>query len=249
MGKGMTRRERWEARYWKLQKKIVPELEYSQSFYERLLAQYVDADTLWLDAGTGQQILPEWENAREQALVKTARTVIGVDLEFKSRTHTSISLLVRADIEKLPFADNSFNLVTCNMVVEHLENPVAVFKEFHRVLTPGGHVIIHTPNIYGYVAGTARLLPRGLKEKVIGAIEGRSAGEIFPAHYRANTSRGLDLALTTAGLRRERFSHLASTGQLLFSLILLTIELHYLKIILKPAFKQLRTSLLCVYTK
>jgi 2-polyprenyl-3-methyl-5-hydroxy-6-metoxy-1,4-benzoquinol methylase len=38
------------------------------------------------------------------------------------------------------------NLVICSEVIEHLENPRATFRELHRLLAPGGHLILTMPN-------------------------------------------------------------------------------------------------------
>jgi len=46
----------------------------------------------------------------------------------------------------LPFADGSFNGVVMFDVIEHLPNPVALLREFQRVLPPGGKCIISTPS-------------------------------------------------------------------------------------------------------
>jgi 2-polyprenyl-3-methyl-5-hydroxy-6-metoxy-1,4-benzoquinol methylase len=48
--------------------------------------------------------------------------------------------------EHLGFPDGSFDIVLCNDVVEHLENPAACFAEIHRVLKSGGTAIVTTPN-------------------------------------------------------------------------------------------------------
>jgi ArsR family transcriptional regulator len=45
-------------------------------------------------------------------------------------------------LEHLPFSSASFDVVTCNWVVEHLEAPAAVLAEVKRVLRPGGRLII-----------------------------------------------------------------------------------------------------------
>lgn len=49
--------------------------------------------------------------------------------------------------EPLPFADASFDLVTCTEVIEHLEHYRETLREMHRVLQPGGRLVITTPNI------------------------------------------------------------------------------------------------------
>ncbi|QSR88431.1 class I SAM-dependent methyltransferase [Methylacidiphilum caldifontis] len=47
----------------------------------------------------------------------------------------------------LPYADNSFDIVTCTEVIEHLENYRGLFREIYRVLKPQGLVILSTPNL------------------------------------------------------------------------------------------------------
>jgi SAM-dependent methyltransferase len=49
--------------------------------------------------------------------------------------------------EPLPFADNSFDFVTYTDVIEHHPfSPKRVLAEIHRVLVPGGRLILATPN-------------------------------------------------------------------------------------------------------
>lgn len=53
------------------------------------------------------------------------------------------------DAEKeLPLPDESFDLVWCSEVIEHLEDPAASIEELRRILKPGGRLIITTPNSY-----------------------------------------------------------------------------------------------------
>jgi ubiquinone/menaquinone biosynthesis C-methylase UbiE len=49
--------------------------------------------------------------------------------------------------DRLPYADENFDLVTCSEVVEHLENYRGVIREMHRILRPGGLAVITTPNV------------------------------------------------------------------------------------------------------
>jgi SAM-dependent methyltransferase len=54
--------------------------------------------------------------------------------------------VVQSPAEKLPFADQSFDLVHANHVFEHLADPLAAAQEVYRVLKPGGVVFIEVPN-------------------------------------------------------------------------------------------------------
>lgn len=49
--------------------------------------------------------------------------------------------------EPLPYANDSFDLVTCTEVVEHLEHYRLALREIHRVLRPGGVFVVSTPNV------------------------------------------------------------------------------------------------------
>jgi 2-polyprenyl-3-methyl-5-hydroxy-6-metoxy-1,4-benzoquinol methylase len=54
----------------------------------------------------------------------------------------------RVDFEKdiLPYANNFFQIVHFNAVLEHIKNPEHIMLEIRRILKPGGLVIINTPN-------------------------------------------------------------------------------------------------------
>ena len=51
------------------------------------------------------------------------------------------------DRDPLPYADAAFDIVTCSEVIEHLENFRALLREAHRVLRPGGTLVLTTPNV------------------------------------------------------------------------------------------------------
>ncbi|MDR1554100.1 MAG: methyltransferase domain-containing protein [Prevotellaceae bacterium] len=49
------------------------------------------------------------------------------------------------DIMKIPLADNSYDAVFCNHVLEHVEDDFAAMKELYRVLKPDGWAILQVP--------------------------------------------------------------------------------------------------------
>jgi SAM-dependent methyltransferase len=49
-----------------------------------------------------------------------------------------------ADAHALPFADNTFEVVLCREVLEHVRHPETVVRELHRVLVPGGTLLLTT---------------------------------------------------------------------------------------------------------
>ncbi len=55
-------------------------------------------------------------------------------------------LLAAASIDALPFADGAFDFVIGADVIDHLRAPASGLAEVRRVLAPGGHLYLSTPN-------------------------------------------------------------------------------------------------------
>ncbi len=193
----LTKQERYRARYQSLKPGYRPALE----VYRALMDSLVRPSTRLLDAGCGPAGLVK-------DYVGIAALVVGTDAYV---THfdqpAEIDTLVESEIGALPFADNSFHLITCSWVLEHLANPAAVFAEAHRVLKPGGHLVFITPNALNYNVWLRRLVPSAIAKSVVHAIYGRDEDFINPTFYRANSYRSIDRALTTAGFVCDRFEY------------------------------------------
>ncbi len=52
---------------------------------------------------------------------------------------------VMADICDLPFDDNSYDVIFCNHVLEHIPDDAKAMKELYRVMKPGGYGILQIP--------------------------------------------------------------------------------------------------------
>jgi SAM-dependent methyltransferase len=51
----------------------------------------------------------------------------------------------RCDLTAIPVPDSTYDLVLCTQVMEHVPDPLAVLREFHRVLKPGGQAWLTAP--------------------------------------------------------------------------------------------------------
>jgi demethylmenaquinone methyltransferase/2-methoxy-6-polyprenyl-1,4-benzoquinol methylase len=73
--------------------------------------------------------------------------------------------LTRGVAERLPFASDYFDFVTMGIALRHVSDLVATFREYHRVLKPGGTVWIlegHTPT-----SGIGRSVNRFMMGRVV----------------------------------------------------------------------------------
>jgi 2-polyprenyl-3-methyl-5-hydroxy-6-metoxy-1,4-benzoquinol methylase len=171
--------------------------------YASLVSEHMSPDTVWLDAGCGSRLLEEDMDLLENWLASHCKTIIGMDVSVTS--NRNIKLLLQGSLYDLPFADNSFDLITSRMVVEHLARPRHAFAEFARCLRPGGAVVVITPNLLNYaILGNAiatKVLPEELRLRIVHASDSRADEDIFPVCYKANTMSRLVQSLKVSGLQ------------------------------------------------
>jgi SAM-dependent methyltransferase len=147
-----------------------PPLPWDRKFavFSAALARALPCEAL-LDAGCGDgrylAALPSLGEVPARAvgtdiadsILRTARLATkaaGLDAE-----------LVRANIESLPFPENSFDVVFCVQVIEHLLDPARGVAELARVLRSGGLLILstdHDRNLVSRVLNMPRVAVVGL---------------------------------------------------------------------------------------
>jgi SAM-dependent methyltransferase len=81
--------------------------------------------------------------APEQAFYKRFKRMLNLD--YTTTDLNSPLADVKADICNLPFTDNSFDVILCNHVLEHIPNDTKAMQELFRVLKPGGLGIFQIP--------------------------------------------------------------------------------------------------------
>jgi SAM-dependent methyltransferase len=250
-GEFVTLGERLRKTYWWLERRLAPGVRYAQSTFEETLVSTVAPGADWLDLGCGHTLLPEWRAAAERALVAVPRTLIGLDPERGAlRNHRAIKLLVcGGDGPHLPFADAQFDLVTANMVVEHLAEPDAQFREVARVLKPGGRFVFHTPNGTGYTTLMARAVPDGVRGLAARVFEKRGEEDRFRTYYRANTPKRIARIAAAAGMGVERIDLIRSSAMFAVITPLAVAELLFLRALAAAPLDWLRPNLIATLRK
>ncbi len=52
---------------------------------------------------------------------------------------------VKMDIQQIPFGDNTFDVVICNHILEHVDDDLRALSELFRVMKPGGWAVVQSP--------------------------------------------------------------------------------------------------------
>ena len=183
-------------------KRLIPEIEYHQNRYARGLAELVQPGSRWLDIGAGTRPHSGWIGVKAEVLGRRAALAVGCDLvESHLKQNRSLHATAVADAGRLPFRSGAFDLVSANMVVEHLKDPREVFEEIARVLVPGGHFVFVTPNRSNPAVFAASIfLPSQIRRRLAELVDSRDPEHVFHTYYRANTISNIRSASEEAGL-------------------------------------------------
>jgi ubiquinone/menaquinone biosynthesis C-methylase UbiE len=150
--------------------------------YQRRVEEAIDPGMSILHAGCG------WDKHRITEPHGADCTVVGVDLDPRVGPMFHGEFLL-ADLADLPLEDDRFDVIVSEYVLEHVQDPVKTFREFSRVLRPGGRAIVLTPNLYSYKTLAARFTSHRVHEAAGRIRYGPGQEEeMYPTVFRCNTS-------------------------------------------------------------
>jgi methionine biosynthesis protein MetW len=146
-----------------------------------LIKQNNSASVLDVGCGDGQKTL------LFQKKIKT-NNIIGIDA-VKKRLLAAQKRGIKTkyvNIEKKwPFANNFFDIVISNQVIEHLAKTDHFIKEIYRVLKPGGYAVISTENLASWHNIVALIL--GFQDFSHHTIQKIHIGNPLSPHYKERT--------------------------------------------------------------
>jgi len=190
------------------------DLTHSQLHYAAFLQTFVGVKARWLEVGCGRHIIPYWAmpEAEQQTLVARAGSLTGIDIDEAIREHPLLTARVYSLAGSLPFRDESFDLVSANMVVEHVSDCPLFLSDIFRVLKPGGRFVFHTPNYWYYLVFIAKWVPDSIKGRIVWFLERRSDNDRFVTYYRMNTVTNIRRLAEGVGFKVEELRAVGSSG-------------------------------------
>jgi 2-polyprenyl-3-methyl-5-hydroxy-6-metoxy-1,4-benzoquinol methylase len=140
---------------------------------------------------------------------RLGHTVVGIDWSMMAlcAARQQGLLLIRGAIDApgLPLGTGSVDVVVLSEVIEHLVDTDSAIDEIHRVLRPGGRLLVSTPNLAAWY--NRGLLALGIQpifsEVSLRGVYGRPGSQVA-GHLHMFTKRALTEFLTARGFTCER---------------------------------------------
>ena len=105
--------------------------------------QDLGRDATILEVGCGDAAFTR--NLAEYSSRVTAIDLSAHQVAENARTHPEIRFLQHDVAQPLPFADGTYEVIWCSEVLEHLFDPGFALREIHRVMAPGGRLLVTVP--------------------------------------------------------------------------------------------------------
>ena len=215
--------------------------------FHELCRTYIRNDSRVCELGAGPS------NSTTEFLSKISGSLIGLDVDSSVVQNKFLRKAVVYDGKSFPLPTSSLDVVVTDFVNEHLEDPIAMCKEIHRVLVEGGIFVFRTPNIYHYVSAVARVTPYWFHQLVANRLRNLppEQSEPHPTYYRFNSRKAIETILRGAGfkiLHLEFIEKDPSYG--MSSRVLFFLFMGYERLVNStPLLAGFRSNILCVASK
>jgi ubiquinone/menaquinone biosynthesis C-methylase UbiE len=111
-------------------------------FRLRQVIGHIPAQSVVLDMGCGHKM------SFLQAIADRIKQGYGVDFKVENQRVGNLEIRQLTFNDRLPFDDNTMDVVTMLAVLEHIEAEEAVLEEIYRVLKPQGKLVLTVPSVW-----------------------------------------------------------------------------------------------------
>ena len=170
---------------------------WDDELFSRVIGERLQPEFEVIDVGAGAGIVTQM-NFRGRV-----KRIVGVDPDPRVAENPTLDEGHVGRGEAIPYPDESFDLAFSDHVLEHVENPRALFREVWRVLKPGGRYLFKTPNRRHYVPLVARLTPLSFHQ-LVNRLRGLDDEDSFPTLYRVNTPEDIRAVAAETGFVVEK---------------------------------------------
>ncbi|MBL7858740.1 MAG: methyltransferase domain-containing protein [Cyclobacteriaceae bacterium] len=127
---------------------------------------------------------------------------------------------VKMDVHHIPFQENSFDVVLCNHVLEHVRDDIKSLSEINRVLKSGGFAILQVP-FFNPVSETTfednTITHPREREKIFGQDDHvRKYGKDYPRRIEQSGLRALEDEYVNTLTEQVRIKHGLVKGEIIF---------------------------------
>jgi SAM-dependent methyltransferase len=166
------------------------DIHWNVAFFNRVNSLLSSSYTV-LDVGCGRGAYVDDPVAirRDPCILKgKVAKVIGIDVDAVAKNNACLDEFHLIEGDSWPIGESSIDLILCDCVLEHIENPDRFFFEACRVLKIGGYLCLRTPNRWSYVGLFATLIPNRHHSRVTSVVQdGRKGDDVFPTLYKCNS--------------------------------------------------------------
>ncbi len=192
------------------------------AFFNRVNS-LLDPSFVVLDVGCGRGSFRESSVpfSRDLRILKgKAAKVIGIDVDRNAQDNPFLDEFRLIQDASWPIENNSIDLIVCDFVLEHIEEPDRFFLELRRVLRNEGVLCIRTSNRWRYFALFSALIPLKYHSKILSIVqEGRKSEDVFPTLYKCNSIWKIRRIMKKNGFDYLVYGYEAEPSYLAFSKI------------------------------
>jgi SAM-dependent methyltransferase len=106
------------------------------------------------------RVLEAGSGSRSHMQLPPRATLVGMDIsQAELDRHSALDEAILGDIQTYPLKPESFDLIVCWDVLEHVSRPVDAMENFARALRPGGMVVIGSPVVHSLKGFVTKFTP------------------------------------------------------------------------------------------